>query len=157
MSLARRAALLRFARAHHATVVEDDYDGEYRCGGGPLDALNTLDRDERVFYVGTFSKSLFPALLLGYIVAPSWARFALIVAKALVDFHCSIEAQDTLAAFIAEGHLARHILKMTRIYAERRTALFAALTEHCRSLVLPMHSLTRASHCLPTWHTKRGH
>lgn len=141
MSLARRAALLRFAHEHHATVIEDDYDGEYRFGGGPLDALKTLDRDERVFYVGTFSKSLFPALRLGYIVAPSWARPALIAAKALVDWHCSIEAQDTLAAFIAEGHLARHIRKMTRIYAERRTALHAALARHCRSLVLPMHSV----------------
>jgi GntR family transcriptional regulator/MocR family aminotransferase len=141
MSLARRVALLRFARQHHATVIEDDYDGEYRFGGGPLDALKTLDRDERVFYVGTFSKSLFPALRLGYIVAPSWARPALIAAKALVDRHCCIESQDTLAVFIAEGHLARHVRKMTRIYAERRAALLAALARHCGSLVVPMHSV----------------
>jgi len=141
MSLARRAALLRFAREHHATVIEDDYDGEYRFGGGPLDALQTLDRDDRVFYVGTFSKSLFPALRLGYIVAPSWARPALIAAKALVDRHCSIETQDTLAAFIAEGHLARHVRKMTRIYAERRAVLLASLDRHCRSLLLPLHSV----------------
>ena len=141
MSLARRDLLLRFAREHRAAVIEDDYDGEYRFGGGPLDALKTLDHDERVFYVGTFSKSLFPALRLGYIVTPAWARTALIAAKALVDGHCSIETQDTLAAFIAEGHLARHVRKMTRIYAERRTALVAALAEHGRSLVAPMHSI----------------
>lgn len=139
LSIARRAALLRFARKHRATVIEDDYDGEYHFGGGPLDALKTLDHDERVFYVGTFSKSLFPALRLGYIVAPSWARPALIAAKTLVDRHCSIEAQDTLAAFITEGHLARYVRKMTRIYAERRTALLTALARHCRALVLPMH------------------
>src|SRR6185503_12504523 len=87
MSFERRAALLQFARRHGASIIEDDYDGEYRFGQRPLDALQTLDRDERVFYVGTFSKVLFPTVRVGYIVAPQWARAALIAAKQLTDRH----------------------------------------------------------------------
>ena len=139
MSLARRAALLDFARRNGAVVVEDDYDGEFGLAGRPLDALQTLDRAETVFYVGTFSKSLFPALRLGFVVAPPWARPALIAAKRLVDWHPPVLAQDTLAAFIAEGHLARHVRKMRRIYGERRAVLRESLARHCgeRLVVLP--------------------
>lgn len=139
MSLARRAALLDFARRKAAVVVEDDYDGEFGFAGRPLDALQTLDRAETVFYVGTFSKSLFPALRLGFVVAPPWARPALVAAKRMCDWHGPVLAQDTLAAFIAEGHLARHVRKMRRIYGERRAVLKAALARHCgaRLRVLP--------------------
>ena len=139
MSLARRTALLDFARRHGAVVVEDDYDGEFGFAGRPLDALQTLDRADSVFYVGTFSKSLFPALRLGFVVAPPWARPALVAAKRFVDWHPPVLAQDTLAAFIAEGHLARHVRKMRRIYGERRAVLQSALARHCggRLRVLP--------------------
>ena len=132
MSLRRRSALLEFARRHAAVIVEDDYDGEFRYGGRPLDALQTLDRSDSVFYVGTFSKSLFPALRLGYIVAPAWARDALLAAKQVADWHCNALAQDTLAAFMAEGHLARHVRKMRRIYGGRRAALLQAIAQHGR-------------------------
>ena len=77
MSMRRRAALLEFAQARNAVVVEDDYDGEFRFGGRPLDALQSLDRAEVVFYIGTFSKSLFPGIRLGFVVAPPWAQRAL--------------------------------------------------------------------------------
>jgi GntR family transcriptional regulator/MocR family aminotransferase len=139
MSLARRTALLDFARRNGAVVVEDDYDGEFGFAGRPLDALQTLDRAETVFYVGTFSKSLFPALRLGFVVAPPWARPALVAAKRLIDWHPPVLAQDTLAAFIAEGHLARHVRKMRRIYGERRAVLRDALARQCgeRLSVLP--------------------
>jgi GntR family transcriptional regulator / MocR family aminotransferase len=130
MSPRRRAALLDFAQAHRAVVIEDDYDGEFRFGGRPLDALQTVDRAGSVFYVGTFSKSLFPALRLGFVVAPPWARGALVRAKQLTDWHGPVLAQDTLAAFIAEGHLARHVRKMRRVYGDRRTALLEALARH---------------------------
>jgi GntR family transcriptional regulator / MocR family aminotransferase len=138
MSLRRRAALLDFAQANRAVVIEDDYDGEFRFGGRPLDALQTLDRAGSVFYVGTFSKSLFPALRLGFVVAPPWARNALVRAKQLTDWHGAILAQDTLAAFIAEGHLARHVRKMRKVYADRRAALLAALTRHCGDRLQPI-------------------
>jgi len=131
MSLRRRNELLEFARARDAVIVEDDYDGEFRFAGLPLDSLQTLDRAQSVFYLGTFSKSLFPALRLGFVVAPEWARGALIAAKQLNDWHGPLLAQETLAAFIAEGHLARHVRKMRRIYGERRAALRTAIAHHC--------------------------
>lgn len=127
MSMRRRTALLEFARAHGAVVIEDDYDGEFRYTGRPLDALQTLDRNASVFYVGTFSKSLFPALRLGYVIAPAWARAAVVAAKRQADWHAALPGQDTLAAFIAEGHLARHVRKMRGVYADRREALIQAI------------------------------
>lgn len=135
LSMERRKALLELARRSNAVVVEDDYDGEFRYGGRLLDALQTLDREQSVFYVGTFSKSLFPALRLGYVVTPPWARDALIAAKQDSDWHCAVLPQDTLAPFIAEGHLARHVRKMRRIYGERRAALLEALARHLKGRV----------------------
>ena len=131
LSLARRTALLDFARARNAVIVEDDYDGEFRYAGKPLDALQTLDRAQSVFYVGTFSKSMFPALRLGFVIAPPWARNALVAAKQLCDWHAPLVAQDILSAFIAEGHLARHVRKMSKIYSERREILKNALERSC--------------------------
>lgn len=130
MSPQRRAALLAFAQARNAVVIEDDYDSEFRFAGRPLDALQTLDRAESVCYVGTFSKSLFPALRLGFVVAPPWARAALVRARELADWHSPVLGQEALAAFISEGHLARHIRKMRKIYGARRGALLEALARH---------------------------
>jgi len=127
MSARRRAALLEFAHARDAVVIEDDYDAEFRFGERPLDALQTLDRTESVFYVGTFSKSLFPALRLGFAVAPPWARRALGAAKRCADSHSSRLTQEALAAFITEGHLARHVRRMRRIYGGRRRVLLSVL------------------------------
>lgn len=138
MSMRRRQALLRFAEANQAVVVEDDYDGEFRYGGRPLDALQTLDRRGSVFYVGTFSKSLFPALRLGFVVPPPWARAALVAAKQIADWHGPVLAQDTLTAFIAEGHLARHVRRMRKVYGERRAALLQALADHGRGWLTPI-------------------
>ena len=130
MSPRRRVALLEFARARGALVIEDDYDSEFRYGHRPLDALQTLDRDDAVCYVGTFSKCLFPSLRLGYAVVPPWLRNAFAHAKHQADWHGDVLAQDTLAAFIAEGHLVRHVRHMRKVYAERRDALLAALQRH---------------------------
>jgi len=127
MSMARRRALLEFAREHDALVIEDDYDGEFRYGARPLDALQTLDRDGRVVYVGTFSKSLFPSLRMGYVVAPEWLCDALAAAKEQADTCGNAQVEDALAEFILEGHLARHVRRMRRIYAGRREALFEML------------------------------
>jgi len=127
LSMRRRKALLDYARTRGAVVIEDDYDGEFRFGGRPLDALQTLDRDALVFYVGTFSKSLFPALRKGFVVAPAWAREALITVKHCVDSHSDVVSQSVLAAFIRDGHLARHVRRMRGIYAARREALLDGL------------------------------
>ncbi|WP_426702759.1 PLP-dependent aminotransferase family protein [Rhodanobacter sp. Col0626] len=127
MSLRRRSDLLDFARRHRAVIIEDDYDGEFRFGDRPLDALQTLDRDALVFYVGTFSKSMFPSLRKGFVVAPAWARSNLITVKHCADSHCDTITQSVLAAFIRDGHLARHVRHMRPIYAERREALLGGL------------------------------
>ncbi len=138
LSLRRRSALLDLARSRNAIIIEDDYDSEFRFDGQPLDALQTLDRHGAVFYVGTFSKSLFPELRLGYVVVPAWARPALLAAKQLIDWHSPLLLQNTLADFIAEGHLARHVRKMRRIYAGRRAALLDALARHAGARLQPI-------------------
>jgi GntR family transcriptional regulator/MocR family aminotransferase len=138
MSLARRRALLGHAARSGAVVIEDDYDGEFRFDGRPVDALRSMDREGRVFYVGTFSKCMFPALRMGFIAAPGWARPALTSARQVSDWHGPVAAQDALAQFIAEGHLARHIRRMQRIYAQRRAAQLAALASHCGGALAPL-------------------
>jgi len=130
MSMRRRAELLEFARVNGAVVIEDDYDGEFRFGATPRDALQTLDRSGSVFYVGTFSKSLFPGIRLGFVVTPPWARRALTNAKQCSDWHSPVLEQDVLATFIGEGHLARHVRKMRRVYAERREVMVSVLQTH---------------------------
>jgi GntR family transcriptional regulator/MocR family aminotransferase len=127
MSLSRRLALLDWARRASAWIVEDDYDSEFRYAGRPLAALQGLDRDRRVLYVGTFSKVLFPALRLGYLVAPPDLVDAFVAARTLADHHSPTLPQAVLAEFIADGHLARHVRRMRTLYAERQTALLAAV------------------------------
>jgi GntR family transcriptional regulator/MocR family aminotransferase len=138
LSAARRRELLAFARRRGAVVVEDDYDGEFRFENRPLDALQTLDDDACVFYVGTFSKSLFPALRLGFVIAPAWARAALMLARQRADWHGNLHAQDTLAAFIAEGHLARHVRRMRATYGERRRTLLEGVTRELGRWLTPV-------------------
>lgn len=123
MSPARRQALLAYARARGAVIVEDDYDGEFRHDGSPLQALKAADTADVVFYVGTFSKCMLPSLRLGFIVAPDWAMRALIAAKNALDWHCSTPLQVTVAAFISEGHLVQHVRKMRDLYGRRRELL----------------------------------
>lgn len=140
LSLARRAALLDYARTHDAVIVEDDYDGEFRYGGRPLDALQTLDREGRVFYVGTFSKSLFPSLRKGFVVTPAWAREAFIAVKHVADSHCDTITQSVLAAFIRDGHLARHVRRMRGVYAQRREVLLEGISRELPAWLEPVPS-----------------
>jgi GntR family transcriptional regulator/MocR family aminotransferase len=141
MSMRRRAALLEFAHARNAVVIEDDYDGEFRFGDRPLDALQSIDRTESVFYVGTFSKSLFPGIRLGFIVVPSWAQPALRAAKQCADWHCPVLEQDTLAAFIAEGHMARHVRRMQQVYGARLDLIRAVLRKDFGRWLEPISSI----------------
>jgi len=141
MSLNRRSQLLAFARQHRAVIVEDDYDGEFRFGGRPLDALHSLDDRGLVFYVGTFSKVLFPALRVGFIVAPDWARERLAAALHATCGAPPLLTQLTLAAFIREGHLGRHVRRMRRSYAARRDALLQALQRHAGGRLTPLPSV----------------
>lgn len=127
MSLGRRLALLDWARIAQGWVVEDDYDSDYRYSGRPLEALQGLDSSGRVMYIGTFSKALFPALRLGYLVAPEALLPRLIAARSFIDVHPPMLEQMALAEFIAGGHFARHLRRMRVLYQERRDALAAIL------------------------------
>lgn len=123
MSLSRRLALLAHAAAADAWVLEDDYDGEYRYSGRPLPALQGLDADGRVIYLGTFSKVLFPALRIGYLVVPPPLVDAFTAARTLADRGSPLLEQAALADFVAGGHFARHIRRTRLLYAERQRVL----------------------------------
>lgn len=135
LSLPRRLALLEWAAQNDAWIVEDDYDGEYRYVSRPLPALKSLDRDGRVLYAGTFSKVLFPALRLGYLVVPE-AQVERFEQVSQTFASTPQLTQAIVTAFINEGHFARHIQRMRKLYAERRNAaadgLTTALGEHAR-------------------------
>jgi GntR family transcriptional regulator/MocR family aminotransferase len=130
MPLARRLALLSWAREHSAVVIEDDYDGDLRYEGGSLAALEGLDEDGRVVYLGTFSKVLFPALRLGYLVLPKTLTAPFVHAKELVDRGAPTLTQAAVADFLAEGHFERHLRHLRQLYGEKRAALVVALDEH---------------------------
>ena len=140
LSPARRRQLISVARKRGALIIEDDYDGEFRFEGGALEALRTADAADLVFYVGTFSKCMLPALRLGYIVAPAWSMPTLVAAKNCMDWHSSVPIQASVAGFIAEGHLSRHVRKMREIYRRRRNTLIEALARELAEWLEPVPS-----------------
>jgi GntR family transcriptional regulator/MocR family aminotransferase len=123
MSATRRFQLLDWAHKTGSWIIEDDYDSEYRYGSMPIASLQGLDANARVIYTGTFSKVLFPALRLGYIVIPLdlVERFAAV--RQAMDICPTHASQAVLAAFIREGHFARHVRRMRKVYEERRRVL----------------------------------
>ncbi len=138
LPVSRRLALLAWAARAGAYVIEDDYDGEYRYAGRPVESLQGLDDGGRVLYVGTFSKVLFPSLRLGYLVVPPALRRAVRAAKSLADTGSSTLEQTALAAFIHDGHFARHVSRSRARTAGRRAALLGAFRAHLgdRAVVL---------------------
>ncbi|MFC4810533.1 PLP-dependent aminotransferase family protein [Paenibacillus sp. GCM10023250] len=128
LSIGRRLQLIEYARQTGCYIIEDDYDSEFRYTGMPVHALRELDA-ERIVYVGTFSKNLFPALRMGYMVVPHELLTPLLRVKRLTDMHSPVLPQLTLARFIADGHLERHIARMKRIYSRRRKSLIAGLSD----------------------------
>ncbi len=127
LSLPRRLALLAWAAEAESWILEDDYDSEFRYVGRPLPSLKSLDRGNRVLYAGTFSKVLFPALRLGYLVVPPELATAFLRASRLLTLGQPPLQQAVVAAFMQKGHFARHIRRMRMLYAERRKALAQAL------------------------------
>ncbi len=127
LSLSRRLELLSWASKVGAYVLEDDYDGEYRYDARPLEALQGLDRSGRVIYLGTFSKVLFPALRLGYLVLPEPLLPYFRAAKALADRHTPQLLQEVMADFLNGGHFERYLRRSRLVFAARRGALLAAL------------------------------
>jgi GntR family transcriptional regulator/MocR family aminotransferase len=127
MSLRRRTALLAWARRADAAVIEDDYDSEFRFADRPLEPLHSLDRGNRVLYVGSFSKTMLPMLRLGFLVAPPSLVPALIAAKRLSDRQTDVTTQGAMAGFMADGLFVRHVRRATREYAARRTLIQTVL------------------------------
>lgn len=130
LPLARRHALLRWASRANAVIVEDDYDGEFHYGGRPLESLQGLDTEGRVIYTGTFSRTVFPALRLGYLIAPKPLVSAFTAAKWINDLHSAVLEQQTLAEFISSGMYERHLRRLRKRNATRREALLEAIRQH---------------------------
>ena len=130
MSLDRRLALLEWARRSDAWIIEDDYDGEFRYDGRPLTAIQGLDSAGRVIYVGTFTKSLYPALRLGYIVLPTDLVASFVTARTQVDGHPPPFLQRVVADFIGFGHFDAHLKRMRALYRERRDAAVRLFERH---------------------------
>ena len=135
LPLPRRVELLDWATQQRAWLIEDDYDGEFRYGGRPLAALKSLDRDGRVIYIGSFSKALFPALRLGYMVLPPALRDAFVAAKWLEDRGCNALEQAALANFMADGGFERHLRRAALTLRARRTAMLNGLARHAAGAV----------------------
>lgn len=135
MSLERRLALLEWARRTSAWIIEDDYDSEFRYDGRPVASIQGLDRAGRVFYIGTFTKTLYPSLRLGYVVAPPDLVERLVVARTQIDGHPSTFMQRVVADFMSEGHFGAHVRRMRALYHARRDVFVDAVD---RQLGLPI-------------------
>jgi GntR family transcriptional regulator / MocR family aminotransferase len=135
MSLARRLALLEWARRANAWVLEDDYDSEFRYHSRPLAAMQGLDTSGRVIYIGTFSKVLFPALRAGYMVVPPDLVEGFVAARTVIDLHPPTLGQVILTDFLNEGHFERHIRRMRELYAGRQAALVSAAARELTGLL----------------------
>jgi GntR family transcriptional regulator/MocR family aminotransferase len=122
----RRAALIEWARGTDSIVVEDDFDGEYRYGGPPLLPLRELE-PSRVVYAGSFSKAFSPGLRLGYAIVPPALRETWLSYRELMDIHSCAFTQAALASFLASGAFERHVRRMRRLYASRRSALLLGI------------------------------
>lgn len=130
LPLARRLALLEWANRGNAVIVEDDYDGEFHYRGQPLESLQGLDTEGRIIYVGTFSRTVFPSLRVGYLVVPKSLIAAFTGAKWINDQHSAVLEQQALAEFITTGAYERHLRRLRRRNSSRREALIGSVDEY---------------------------
>jgi GntR family transcriptional regulator / MocR family aminotransferase len=147
MPHARRQALLAWAERRNAVIIEDDYDSEFRFGERPLETLQAADRGGRVIYVGSFSKSMLPALRLGFLIAPEPLQKPLQMANFVAGWHAPSATQAALAAFMEKGLFARHIRKMRREYAARHDRIVRTLTRDFARWLEPVVSATGMHVC----------
>jgi len=135
MSLERRMEILKWASRAGAFVIEDDYDSEYRFKGQPVPAMQSLDRNSSVVFIGSFSKILFPSLRLGYVILPSQLADYFLAFRSRTDFRSVNLDQAVLCDFIVEGHLGRHLRRMRNLYASRLEALIAGGERYLKGLL----------------------
>lgn len=137
LSMARRAALLQKAKQQDMIILEDDYDSEFRIGAQPIDALQTLDSQGRVFYIGTFSKSMFLDMRTGFIVAPEWSIPYLASVRQVQDWRTPVATQLALAEFMQSGELRRHIFRMNRIYSQKYHTIVSTVKKISNGVLTP--------------------
>jgi len=137
LALERRLSTIEWAQRHQAWIIEDDYDSEFHYAGKPMACVQGLDAHERTLYIGTFTKSLFPGLRLGYMVLPPQLVAPMTAARTLLDGHSASIPQLTLARFMEGGHFGAHVRAMRAIYAERRDALARLVRTHLATFVEP--------------------
>jgi GntR family transcriptional regulator / MocR family aminotransferase len=135
LSLPNRLQLLDWAAHHDAWILEDDFDSEFRYESKPIPALQGLDQNGRVIYMGTFSKVLFPSLRLGYLIVPEDLVDAFVAARWISDRSSPLVEQAALADFITQGHLASHIRRMRALYMERRSVLMRVIREEMSDIL----------------------
>lgn len=135
LPIKRRIDLIRYALEQDSYIIEDDYDSEFRYEGNPIPSMQSIE-PSRVIYIGTFSKTLSPAIRMGYMVIPDLYIPSLKLAKYFADIHSPILEQLTMAAFIREGYYERHIQNMKKIYAKRRTLLLKTLNTYFKNDVI---------------------
>ena len=131
LSLSRRLQLLEWAKEANSLILEDDYDSEHRYTGHPLESLQGLDQNGRVIYIGTFSKTIFPGLRLGYVIVPKGLEATFAKARYNLDRGSEHVIQMALNDFMREGHFTRHIRRMRLLYAKRQQIMVETIREHC--------------------------
>ncbi|MDZ3832618.1 MAG: PLP-dependent aminotransferase family protein [Sphingopyxis sp.] len=135
LTLDRRLALIEWAMRNQAWIIEDDYDSEFHYAGKPTACVQGLDPYERTIYIGTFTKSLFPGLRIGYVVLPPQLVKPMTVARTLLDGHTAPMTQMTLARFMEGGHFGAHVRAMRGVYAKRLDLLARLVRDHLSDIV----------------------
>ena len=137
LALARRLEIIEWARQQQAWIIEDDYDSEFHYAGKPTACVQGLDPHERTLYIGTFTKSLFPGLRIGYLVLPPALVEPMTVARSLMDGHSPTLTQLTLARFMEAGHFGAHVRAMRHLYVQRRDALLHLVRTQLSDYLVP--------------------
>lgn len=137
LALDRRLAAIEWAHRHQAWIIEDDYDSEFHYAGKPTACVQGLDPHERTIYIGTFTKSLFPGLRIGYMILPPQLVEPMTVARTLLDGYSAPIPQLTLARFIEGGHFGAHVRTMRAVYASRRDVLARLVRDHLGDFLAP--------------------
>lgn len=138
LSLARRLELTRWAAENGKWIIEDDYDSEFHYDGLPTACVQGLDKYQRTLYIGTFSKTLYPGLRMGYMALPRELVSAFAYARSILDGHTPQILQLTLARFMEDGHYNTHIRAMRKLYVSRRDAMLQALETHLAGIAIPL-------------------
>ncbi|QND52347.1 PLP-dependent aminotransferase family protein [Phyllobacterium sp. 628] len=159
LSLSRRLELLNWAKANRSWIIEDDYDSEFRYDGRPLASLQGLDDNERVIYLGTFSKALLPSFRVGYAIVPRDLVAAFAAMRPFLDRFPPPFQQQVLADFLSEGYFSSHLRRLRESYRKSRDLLVAALQERLAghlTFSVPSQGIHLIGRSTGSWHDDRA-